>query len=40
MKCGSDRDDQIESIDEIETVNRWNSEYDDNSSVHNNGDMS
>ena len=40
VKCGSGTDDQIESTDEIETVNRWNSEYDDNSSVHNNGDMS
>ena len=36
-KCGSDTDDEMESNDDLETVNRWNSEY-DNVSVQNNDD--
>ena len=29
----------MESTDELETVNRWNNEYDDNFGVHNNDDV-
>ena len=38
-KCGSDTDDEMESIDDLETANRWNNEYDDNFGVHNNDDV-
>lgn len=38
-KCGSDTYDEMESTDELETVVRWNSEYDDNFSIHNNDDV-
>ena len=38
-KCDSDTDDEMESTDELETVNRWNNEYDDNFGVHNNDDV-
>ena len=38
-KCGSDTDDEMEHIDDLETVDRWNSEYDDNFSVHDNDDV-
>ena len=34
-----DTDDEMESNDDLETVDRWNSEYDDNFSVHNNDDV-
>ena len=39
MKCGSDTDDEMESTDDLETVDRWNSEYHDNFSVQNNDAM-
>ena len=29
----------MESTDELETVVRWNSEYDDNFNIHNNDDV-
>ena len=29
-KCGSDTNDETESTDDLETVDRWNNEYDDN----------
>ena len=32
-KCDSDTDDKMETTDDLETVHRWNSEYDDNFSV-------
>ena len=38
-KCGSDTDEEMEHTDDLETVNRWNSEYDDDFSVHNNDDV-
>ena len=31
--CDSDTDDEMESTDDLETVDRQNSEYDDNFSV-------
>ena len=31
--CDSDTDDEMESTDDLQTVDRWNSEYDDNFSV-------
>ena len=34
-KCDSDTDDEMESVDDLETADRSNSEYDDNFSVHN-----
>ena len=39
MKCGSDTDNEMESTDDLGTVDRWNSEYDDNFSVQNNDAM-
>ena len=38
-KCGSDTDEDMEHTDDLETVNRWNSESDDDFSVHNNDDV-
>ena len=38
-KCDSDTDDEMKSTDDLETVDRWNSEHDDNFSVHNNDDV-
>ena len=38
-KCDSDADDEMESTDDLEMVNRWNNEYDDNFGVHNNDDV-
>ena len=38
-KCGSDTDDEMESIDDLETVDRWNNEYDDDFGVPNNDVM-
>ena len=38
-KCGSDKNDEMESTDNLETVDRWNNEYDDNFGVHNNDVM-
>ena len=38
-KCDSDANDEIETTDEIETVDIWNSEYDDNFAVQNNDDV-
>ena len=38
-KCGSDRDDEMESTYDLKTVNRWNNKYDDNFGVHNNDVM-
>ena len=38
-KCDSDTDDQMESTDDLETVNRWNNEYDDNFGIHGNDDI-
>ena len=38
-KCGSDTDDEMETTDDLETVHRRNSEYDDNFSVQNNDDV-
>ena len=38
-KCGSDTDGEMEHTDDLETVNKWNSEYDDGFSVHNNDDV-
>ena len=37
--CGSNAGDKMESTDDLETVNRWNSEYDDNFSVQDNDDI-
>ena len=38
-KDDSDRDDEMESTDDLETVDRWNNEYDDNSGARNNDDV-
>ena len=38
-KCGSDTYDEMESTDDLESLHRWNSEYDNNFSVHNNVDV-
>ena len=38
-KCDSDANDETETTDEIETVDIWNSEYDDNFAVQNNDDV-
>ena len=35
-KCDNDTDDEIENADDLETVDRWNSGYDGNFSLHNN----
>ena len=38
-KCGSDADDEMETTDDLETIHRWNSEYDDNFSIQNDDDV-
>ena len=38
-KCGSNADDEIENTDDLEAVDRWNSEYDGNFSAQDNDDV-
>ena len=38
-RCVSDTDDEMESTDDLETINRWNNEYDDTFGDHNNNVM-
>lgn len=38
-KCDSDTDDGMESTNDLKTVDRQNSEYDDSFSVHNHDDI-
>ena len=38
-KYGGDKDDEMEITDDLEAVDRWNNEYDDNFGVHNNDVM-
>ena len=38
-KCDSDTNDEIETTDDLETVDIWKSEYDDNFAVQNNDNV-